>query len=108
MVSLFRRKRGGNEKQEQSQPSQNGSGTASRGPAKDSPRKDKGANGNASTDDANQSNGAAETTTFRVKIPPNVKPGKEFYVYGKNTIIYFKKFCKSRIPDLSVHLLKIF
>lgn len=91
MVSLFRRKRGGNEKQEQSPHSHNdrgsGTGTPSHGPEIDSPKKTSTHNSRSSRSNSSQTKGSSaasetETTTFRVKIPPNVKPGKEFHVYA--------------------------
>lgn len=89
MVSLFRRNKGGNKKEEES--SGDTSGTASRGV--DTPKKTSG----ASSKKGDHNNA---TATFRVRIPPNVKPGKEFQVYGKCTS---KRMSTSRKPTF-VHV----
>mmetsp|Transcript_5029 Transcript_5029/g.7426 ORF Transcript_5029/g.7426 Transcript_5029/m.7426 type:complete len:89 (+) Transcript_5029:169-435(+) len=77
MVSLFRRNKGGNKKEESSVVSQGDtSGNASRDV--NTPKKTSGAS-------SKKGNPSDATATFRVRIPPNVKPGKEFQVYGKCT-----------------------
>lgn len=69
MVSLFRRKKM-TENDQSSRPIT---------PSNDTQRSSK-----------NRPKESAETTVFQVKIPPNIKPGDEFQVYGKTIdMIYF-------------------
>ena len=79
MVSLFRRKKGTKDDQA---PSISGASNHTTGSASDTTG-ESNRNTPKTSQREIQKEISATTTSFRVKIPPNVRPGGEFQVYGK-------------------------
>jgi len=73
MVNIFRRKKSDKNEGDEASAAASSEQVTDKGGSKRNPPK-KG---------SDQTRGNPETITLRVKIPPNVKPGDTFAVYGK-------------------------